>query len=159
MRWMTSSGEESSSASATGPQCRLAQSGTEAHAHVFGGRMTASAASPTPGRKAVKIRAVIAKRMKGIPVKAGETMPSVIAMNKLEAELSCKMAIRCVPGSSRVAAGPLFGVTAAYLDSADQIQVKDGTGAKPGEGGQVAGLQSVLKYIAKLRFSRCRAWA
>ena len=32
-----------------------------------------------------------------------------------------------------------FGVTAEYLNSADQIQIKMAQGAKPGEGGQLTG--------------------
>jgi glutamate synthase (NADPH/NADH) large chain len=45
-----------------------------------------------------------------------------------------------------------FGVTAEYLSSADQIQIKIAQGAKPGEGGQLPG-HKVSEYIAKLRFS------
>jgi glutamate synthase (NADPH) large chain len=45
-----------------------------------------------------------------------------------------------------------FGVTAEYLSSADQIQIKVAQGAKPGEGGQLPG-HKVSEYIAKLRFS------
>jgi glutamate synthase (NADPH/NADH) large chain len=45
-----------------------------------------------------------------------------------------------------------FGVTAEYLTSADQIQIKIAQGAKPGEGGQLPG-HKVSEYIAKLRFS------
>ncbi len=45
-----------------------------------------------------------------------------------------------------------FGVNAAYLASADQIQIKISQGSKPGEGGQLPG-HKVDPYIAKLRFS------
>jgi len=45
-----------------------------------------------------------------------------------------------------------FGVTAEYLASADQIQIKIAQGAKPGEGGQLPG-HKVSGYIAKIRFS------
>jgi glutamate synthase domain-containing protein 2/glutamate synthase domain-containing protein 1/glutamate synthase domain-containing protein 3 len=45
-----------------------------------------------------------------------------------------------------------FGVTAEYLQSADQIQIKMAQGAKPGEGGQLPG-HKVSDYIGKLRFS------
>jgi glutamate synthase (NADPH/NADH) large chain len=45
-----------------------------------------------------------------------------------------------------------FGVTAEYLTSADQIQIKIAQGAKPGEGGQLPGYK-VSDYIAKIRFS------
>ncbi|MEZ5701776.1 MAG: glutamate synthase-related protein [Burkholderiaceae bacterium] len=36
-----------------------------------------------------------------------------------------------------------FGVTAEYLNSADQIQIKMAQGAKPGEGGQLPGSQGL----------------
>jgi glutamate synthase domain-containing protein 3 len=45
-----------------------------------------------------------------------------------------------------------FGVTAEYLVSADQIQIKMAQGAKPGEGGQLPG-HKVSKYIGFLRYS------
>jgi glutamate synthase (NADPH/NADH) large chain/glutamate synthase (ferredoxin) len=45
-----------------------------------------------------------------------------------------------------------FGVTAEYLTSADQIQIKMAQGAKPGEGGQLPG-GKVSEYIGKLRHS------
>jgi glutamate synthase (NADPH/NADH) large chain len=45
-----------------------------------------------------------------------------------------------------------FGVTAEYLSSADQIQIKMAQGAKPGEGGQLPG-HKVSDYIGKLRHS------
>ncbi len=43
-----------------------------------------------------------------------------------------------------------FGVTAAYLASATEIEIKMAQGAKPGEGGQLPG-HKVNAYIAKLR--------
>jgi glutamate synthase (NADPH/NADH) large chain len=43
-------------------------------------------------------------------------------------------------------------VTAEYLISADQIQIKMAQGAKPGEGGQLPG-SKVSDYIGKLRYS------
>ena len=45
-----------------------------------------------------------------------------------------------------------FGVTAEYLVSADQIQIKMAQGAKPGEGGQLPG-GKVTEYIGALRYS------
>lgn len=45
-----------------------------------------------------------------------------------------------------------FGVTAAYLMSADVIQIKVAQGAKPGEGGQLPG-DKVTPYIAELRYA------
>lgn len=43
-----------------------------------------------------------------------------------------------------------FGVTAAYLASAKEIEIKMAQGAKPGEGGQLPG-HKVSTYIARLR--------
>ncbi len=45
-----------------------------------------------------------------------------------------------------------FGVTPAYLASAQEIEIKMAQGAKPGEGGQLPG-HKVSPLIAKLRFS------
>ncbi|MES2288707.1 MAG: glutamate synthase large subunit [Pseudomonadota bacterium] len=45
-----------------------------------------------------------------------------------------------------------FGVTAEYLGSAEEIEIKVAQGAKPGEGGQLPGFK-VTELIAKLRHS------
>jgi glutamate synthase (NADPH/NADH) large chain/glutamate synthase (ferredoxin) len=45
-----------------------------------------------------------------------------------------------------------FGVSAAYLASAKEIEIKMAQGAKPGEGGQLPG-HKVSAYIARLRHS------
>ncbi|MEJ2199409.1 MAG: glutamate synthase large subunit [Desulfuromonadaceae bacterium] len=45
-----------------------------------------------------------------------------------------------------------FGVTPAYLRSAEQIQIKVAQGAKPGEGGQLPG-DKVTPLIASLRYT------
>ena len=45
-----------------------------------------------------------------------------------------------------------FGVTSAYLNSADEIQIKMAQGAKPGEGGHLPG-SKVYPWIAKTRYS------
>jgi glutamate synthase (NADPH) large chain len=45
-----------------------------------------------------------------------------------------------------------FGVTAHYLASADEIQIKMAQGAKPGEGGQLPG-HKVDRYIASVRLT------
>jgi glutamate synthase (NADPH/NADH) large chain len=89
--------------------------------------------------------------LRGIPIKAGDTLASVLGPDAVEAD------IPLAPGDSlrsrikQVASGR-FGVTAEYLASADQIQIKMAQGAKPGEGGQLPG-HKVSTYIAKLRFS------
>jgi glutamate synthase (ferredoxin) len=43
-----------------------------------------------------------------------------------------------------------FGVTAAYLMSADELQIKMAQGSKPGEGGQLPGAK-VTEHIARVR--------
>ncbi len=43
-----------------------------------------------------------------------------------------------------------FGVTPAYLCSAEELQIKVAQGAKPGEGGQLPG-HKVTQLIARLR--------
>src|SRR5947207_15544446 len=43
-----------------------------------------------------------------------------------------------------------FGVTPAYLRSADELQIKIVQGSKPGEGGQLPGTK-VSPHIARLR--------
>jgi glutamate synthase (NADPH) large chain len=45
-----------------------------------------------------------------------------------------------------------FGVTSAYLNSANEIQIKMAQGAKPGEGGQLPG-EKVYPWIARVRHS------
>jgi glutamate synthase (NADPH) large chain len=45
-----------------------------------------------------------------------------------------------------------FGVTSEYLANADDLQIKIAQGAKPGEGGQLAG-RKVFPWIARTRFS------
>lgn len=45
-----------------------------------------------------------------------------------------------------------FGVTSAYLNSANEIQIKMAQGAKPGEGGNLPG-KKVYPWVAKIRYS------
>jgi glutamate synthase (ferredoxin) len=46
-----------------------------------------------------------------------------------------------------------FGVTPAYLRSADELQIKIAQGSKPGEGGQLPGIK-VIPHIARLRHAQ-----
>jgi glutamate synthase domain-containing protein 2/glutamate synthase domain-containing protein 1/glutamate synthase domain-containing protein 3 len=55
--------------------------------------------------------------------------------------------------ASRQVASGRFGVTARYLASAGELQIKMAQGAKPGEGGQLPG-SKVNAYIAKLRHTK-----
>ena len=89
--------------------------------------------------------------LKGIPIKKGATLASVIGKDRVEVDLPLQEGDSLRSRIKQVASGR-FGVTAEYLVSADQIQIKMAQGAKPGEGGQLPG-HKVSEYIAKLRFS------
>ncbi|HVK93431.1 MAG TPA: glutamate synthase-related protein, partial [Noviherbaspirillum sp.] len=91
------------------------------------------------------------QELKGIPIKKGETLASVIGQDRVEVDLPLLAGDSLRSKIKQVASGR-FGVTAEYLTSADQIQIKMAQGAKPGEGGQLPG-HKVSEYIAKLRFS------
>ena len=85
------------------------------------------------------------------PVKAGETLASRIGPDRVMRDIPLKEGDSLRSKIKQVASGR-FGVTAEYLSSADQIQIKMAQGAKPGEGGQLPG-HKVSEYIAELRFS------
>jgi len=82
-----------------------------------------------------------------------------IAMNRLGGYSNCgeggedpaRFGTEKTSRIKQVASGR-FGVTPAYLGSADVIQIKMAQGAKPGEGGQLPG-QKVTPQIARLRYS------
>jgi glutamate synthase (NADPH) large chain len=86
-----------------------------------------------------------------IPVATDTTMAKVIGINLVHSDIALKAGDSMRSRIKQVASGR-FGVTAEYLASADQIQIKMAQGAKPGEGGQLPG-HKVSPYIAKLRFS------
>jgi glutamate synthase domain-containing protein 2/glutamate synthase domain-containing protein 1/glutamate synthase domain-containing protein 3 len=54
---------------------------------------------------------------------------------------------------TRQVASARFGVTPAYLRSADELQIKIAQGSKPGEGGQLPGMK-VVPHIARLRHAQ-----
>ncbi len=122
---------------------------TEAHATLavamnrIGGKSNTGEGGEDPSR--------YRQEMKGIPIKQGETMASVIGRDQVEVDIALQDGDSVRSRIKQVAAGR-FGVTAAYLNSADQIQIKMAQGAKPGEGGQLPGYK-VSEYIARLRFS------
>ncbi|RZL67369.1 MAG: glutamate synthase subunit alpha, partial [Variovorax sp.] len=89
--------------------------------------------------------------LKGIPVKVGDTLKSVIGEANVEVDLALNAGDSLRSKIKQVASGR-FGVTAEYLSSADQIQIKMAQGAKPGEGGQLPG-GKVTEYIGKQRYS------
>lgn len=86
-----------------------------------------------------------------IPVATDTTMAKVIGSDVIVKDIPLKAGDSMRSRIKQVASGR-FGVTAEYLASADQIQIKMAQGAKPGEGGQLPG-HKVSEYIAKLRFS------
>ena len=122
---------------------------TEAHATLavamnrIGGKSNTGEGGEDPAR--------YRQELKGIPIKQGQTMADIIGHDVVEVD------IPLTPGDSlrsrikQVASGR-FGVTAEYLNSADQIQIKMAQGAKPGEGGQLPG-GKVSDYIGRLRHS------
>ena len=84
-------------------------------------------------------------------VKAGETLASRLGRDRVQRDIPLLEGDSLRSKIKQVASGR-FGVTAEYLNSADQIQIKMAQGAKPGEGGQLPG-HKVSEYIAELRFS------
>ncbi len=85
------------------------------------------------------------------PIKAGETLMSRLGKGRVESDIVLKEGDSLKSKIKQVASGR-FGVTAEYLASAEQIQIKMAQGAKPGEGGQLPG-KKVSEYIALLRYS------
>ena len=85
------------------------------------------------------------------PVKAGETLASRLGRDRVERDIALKEGDSLKSKIKQVASGR-FGVTAEYLASAEQLQIKIAQGAKPGEGGQLPG-RKVSEYIAELRYS------
>lgn len=122
---------------------------TEAHATLaiamnrIGGKSNTGEGGEDPAR--------YQQELKGIPIRQGATLASVIGAEQIEADISLQEGDSLRSRIKQVASGR-FGVTAEYLTSADQIQIKMAQGAKPGEGGQLPG-HKVSEYIAKLRFS------
>jgi glutamate synthase (NADPH/NADH) large chain len=81
----------------------------------------------------------------------GDTVGKVIGASRIESDIVLKAGDSLRSKIKQVASGR-FGVTAEYLSSADQIQIKMAQGAKPGEGGQLPG-HKVSDYIGMLRYS------
>ncbi len=122
---------------------------TEAHATLadamnrIGGKSNTGEGGEDPAR--------YRNELKGIPIKQGETLKSVIGAEQVEVDLPLKDGDSLRSRIKQVASGR-FGVTAEYLSSSDQIQIKMAQGAKPGEGGQLPG-GKVTNYIGRLRHS------
>ncbi|MBA5686012.1 glutamate synthase-related protein [Rugamonas apoptosis] len=122
---------------------------TEAHATLavamnrIGGKSNTGEGGEDPARYTMEL--------KGIKIKQGETMASVVGKDRVVVDIPLQEGDSMRSRIKQVASGR-FGVTAEYLNSADQIQIKMAQGAKPGEGGQLPG-HKVSEYIAQLRFS------
>ncbi|RZL46744.1 MAG: glutamate synthase subunit alpha, partial [Variovorax sp.] len=122
---------------------------TEAHATLavamnrIGGKSNTGEGGEDPNR--------YRNELKGIPIKVGDTLKSVIGEANVEVDLDLKVGDSLRSKIKQVASGR-FGVTAEYLSSSDQIQIKMAQGAKPGEGGQLPG-GKVTEYIGKQRYS------
>ncbi len=84
-------------------------------------------------------------------VKAGESVGTQLGGDRIVADIPLQAGDSLRSKIKQVASGR-FGVTAEYLVSADQIQIKMAQGAKPGEGGQLPG-GKVSDYIGALRYS------
>jgi len=122
---------------------------TEAHATLavamnrIGGKSNTGEGGEDPHRYRNELR--------GIPIKSGQTMADIMGPEAVVRDTVLKDGDSLRSKIKQVASGR-FGVTAEYLSSADQIQIKMAQGAKPGEGGQLPG-HKVSDYIGKLRFS------
>ncbi|WP_314436201.1 glutamate synthase-related protein [Massilia timonae] len=122
---------------------------TEAHATLaiamnrIGGKSNTGEGGEDPSR--------YLNEFKGIAIKKGETLSSVLGKDRVMVDIPLEEGDSLRSKIKQVASGR-FGVTAEYLNAADQIQIKMAQGAKPGEGGQLPG-HKVSEYIASLRFS------
>jgi glutamate synthase (NADPH) large chain len=122
---------------------------TEAHATLavamnrIGGKSNTGEGGEDPAR--------YRQELKGIPIKQGQTLSDIVGKDVIESDYALNAGDSLRSKIKQVASGR-FGVTAEYLSSADQIQIKMAQGAKPGEGGQLPG-GKVSKYIGMLRHS------
>jgi glutamate synthase (NADPH/NADH) large chain len=122
---------------------------TEAHATLaiamnrIGGKSNTGEGGEDPAR--------YVNEFKGIKITKGQTMSDILGKDRVVADIPLEEGDSLRSKIKQVASGR-FGVTAEYLNSADQIQIKMAQGAKPGEGGQLPG-HKVSEYIASLRFS------
>ncbi len=87
----------------------------------------------------------------GQKIRQEETLQSILGKDRIMTDIKLQEGDSLRSRIKQVASGR-FGVTAEYLNSADEIQIKMGQGAKPGEGGHLPG-KKVSEYIASMRFS------
>jgi glutamate synthase (NADPH) large chain len=122
---------------------------TEAHATLavamnrIGGKSNTGEGGEDPAR--------YRNELKGIPILQDTKFSDVIGPGNIQVDFTLNEGDSLRSKIKQVASGR-FGVTAEYLSSADQIQIKMAQGAKPGEGGQLPG-GKVSEYIGKLRYS------
>ncbi|HZE92838.1 MAG TPA: glutamate synthase-related protein [Rhizobacter sp.] len=122
---------------------------TEAHATLavamnrIGGKSNTGEGGEDPAR--------YRNELKGIPIKQGTKFSDIIGAGDIQVDFELNEGDSLRSKIKQVASGR-FGVTAEYLSSADQLQIKMAQGAKPGEGGQLPG-GKVTEYIGKLRYS------
>jgi glutamate synthase (NADPH) large chain len=122
---------------------------TEAHATLavamnrIGGKSNTGEGGEDPARYRNELR--------GIPIVQDTKFSDVMGPGNIQVDFTLNAGDSLRSKIKQVASGR-FGVTAEYLASADQIQIKMAQGAKPGEGGQLPGAK-VSDYIGKLRFS------
>ena len=122
---------------------------TEAHATLavamnrIGGKSNTGEGGEDPAR--------YRNELKGIKIVKGTKLSDVVGAKVVEADYELNDGDSLRSKIKQVASGR-FGVTAEYLVSADQIQIKMAQGAKPGEGGQLPG-GKVSEYIGFLRYS------
>jgi glutamate synthase (NADPH/NADH) large chain len=130
---------------------------TEAHATLavamnrIGGKSNTGEGGEDEKRYLVELRSGLDQFAPGRgPIEEGATLKSELG-DVVEIDFPLKKGDSLRSRIKQVASGR-FGVTAQYLCSADQIQIKMAQGAKPGEGGQLPG-GKVSEYIGKLRYS------
>ena len=122
---------------------------TEAHANLavamnrIGGKSNTGEGGEDPAR--------YRNELKGIPIRQGTKFSEVIGAGNIQVDFELNEGDSLRSKIKQVASGR-FGVTAEYLSSADQLQIKMAQGAKPGEGGQLPG-GKVTDYIGMLRYS------
>jgi glutamate synthase (NADPH) large chain len=141
---------------------------TEAHTTLavamnrIGGKSNTGEGGEDPLRYRAEVAAARAENAKlGLPegkgkrfipvIKDGDSVGTSLGNERIVSDIPLKAGDSLRSKIKQVASGR-FGVTAEYLSSADQIQIKMAQGAKPGEGGQLPG-SKVSDYIGALRFS------
>ena len=118
-----------------------------------------------PAAAAIDVNAVepvasIVRRFIASAMSLGSLSPEAhrtiaLAMNELGARSNTGEGGEDAPYENKIkqVASARFGVTAAYLARAQEIEIKIAQGAKPGEGGQIPGAK-VTELIARLRHAQ-----